>query len=361
MKVLVLGGTGAMGVHLVNLLAECASRVVVTSRSRSGREGSVEYATGNARDETFISGLLSERWDAIVDFMVYSTQEFQDKYRQFLQSTDQYVYLSSSRVYADSAQPLTENSPRLLDVSDDQVYLATDEYALTKARQENLLFQSSEKNWTIIRPYITYSDQRLQLGVLEKEDWLYRVLHNRTIVTSQDIQSKTTTLTTGYDVARGIVAILGKPNALGEAFHITSDESISWQQVLDTYLAVLEPHLASSPKVLLQGLDSFMQWRSGTYQITCDRLYDRRFDNSKINQYIDTSDFMRPQDGLAQCLQDFVSAKKPSFSGVNWREEAAKDRLLGERASLSEMPGFKQKLKYFIFRDVPVIGQMKKL
>lgn len=52
--------------------------------------------------------------------------------------------------------------------------LSIDEYAITKAHQENLLINSKNKNWTIIRPYITYSEQRLQLGTFEKEDWLYR-------------------------------------------------------------------------------------------------------------------------------------------------------------------------------------------
>lgn len=360
MKVLVLGGTGAMGVHLVSLLAERGSHVVVTSRSRSGHDGNVEYITGNARDESFISGLLSQHWDAIVDFMVYSTEIFQDRYKHFLQSTDQYIYLSSSRVYANSEQPLTENSPRLLDVSDDKIYLATDEYALSKARQENLLFYSSEKNWTIIRPYITYSDQRLQLGVLEKEDWLYRALRGRTIATSKDIQLKTTTLTSGQDVARGIVAILGKSGAQGEVFHITSDISISWKEVLDTYSAVLESYLSYRPEVSLQDLDSFTQWRTGKYQIIYDRLYDRRFDNSKINQYLDTSDFMTPHTGLTQCLERFINTNSPKFNALNWREEAVKDQSLGERASLSEIPSLKQKVKYFIFRGIPLVGKMKK-
>lgn len=351
MKVLILGGTGAMGVHLVSLLAEnISASITVTSRTRSGYDGRVEYIAGNAKDENFINELLSQHWDVIVDFMVYSTQEFKSKYEQFLQSTNQYIYLSSSRVYANSEYPLTESSPRLLDVSNDQVYLATDEYALTKARQENLLFDSIHKNWTIIRPYITYSDERLQLGVLEKEDWLYRALRGRTIIDSKDIQSKSTTLTSGRDVARGIVAIMGKPSALGEAFHITSGVSIFWKEVSDIYFSVLESHLKHRPKMLLQDLNEFMQWRAGKYQITCDRLYDRCFDNHKINKYIDTSDFIKPQFGLAQCLERFIKSGNSNFKALNWKAEAIKDRIVHERTSLFEISSLKQKTKYCIFR-----------
>ena len=60
----------------------------------------------------------------------------------------------------------------------DEEYLKTDEYALSKARQEDILHRSGKNNWTVIRPYITYSEIRLQLGVLEKELWLYRFVHD---------------------------------------------------------------------------------------------------------------------------------------------------------------------------------------
>ncbi|ANG61159.1 epimerase [Marinobacterium aestuarii] len=353
MKILVMGGTGAMGFHLVSFLAKQGNQVVVTSRTRSGRDGNVEYVTGNARDERFITGLLNQHWDAIVDFMVYSTQSFQHRYRQLLNATGHYIYLSSSRVYANSEQPITENSPRLLDVIKDQAYIETDEYALSKARQENILFESAHKNWSIVRPYITYSDERLQLGVLEKEDWLYRALRGKTIAACRDIQSKKTTLTFGEDVAKGMAAILGQPSALGEAFHITSDTSISWSEVLDTYMTVLEAYLQHRPTVTLQDLDSFMQWRSGKYQIIYDRLYNRQFDNAKIDRYIDRSSFLDPRVGLAQCLESFITSKNPQFKVLNWREEGIKDRMFGERMPITAIPGLKQKAKYCISRFSP--------
>lgn len=350
MNVLVLGGTGAMGKHLVDYIANDSNRVVVTSRTQKGFNGNIEYKTGDAKETYFIDGLLTQYWDVIIDFMVYKTDEFQARYHKFLSSTDHYIYLSSARVYADSNQPLTENSPRLLDVTKDQVYLATDEYALTKARQENLLFSSLKKNWTIIRPYITYDEERLQLGVLEKEDWLYRAIKGRSILFSSDINNKLTTLTSGRDVARGIAAIIGATSAHGEVFHITSDVNIYWKEILDIYMNTLETHLGYRTNVILQDLESFITWRGGRYQITCDRLYNRCFDNSKINQYIDTSSFIRPQVGLEQCLKRFIDSNDTKFKALNWKAEANKDRILHERTSLLEIPRFKQKIKYCVFR-----------
>lgn len=350
MNVLVLGGTGAMGKHLVSLIAEGSNYVVVTSRTQSGHKNNIEYKTGNAKEDAFIDELLAQKWDVIVDFMVYKTSEFENRYHKLLKATDHYVYLSSSRVYADSDKPLTENSPRLLDISRDQGYLATDEYALTKARQENLLFASTRKNWTIIRPYITYDEERLQLGVLEKEDWLYRALKGRSIVFSDDINSKVTTITMGKDVAEGIVAILGKIDAHGEAFHITSSQTIRWDEVLDIYLNVLESKLSKRPNVALQKLDNFLEWRSNKYQVIYDRLYNRQFDNSKINKFINTSDFVNPEIGVKQCLEGFVNLKKPKFKHINWKEEAIKNKFQGENISLTELPSFKTIIKYSIYR-----------
>jgi len=354
MKILILGGTGAMGNHLAPLLAAHGHSIFVSSRSRSGSDGNIKYLTGNAQEAAFISTLLEQTWDAIIDFMVYSTAVFAQRNSQFLSATGHYIYLSSSRVYAHSEQPLTENAPRLLDVSTDQTYLATDEYALTKARQENILFESSPQNWSIVRPYITYSDQRLQLGVQEKEDWLYRALNGRSIADSQVIQSKVTTLTYGQDVARAIAALLGQPSAQGEAFHITSDYSIRWSEVLDIYLNVLQEHTAGRPAVILQDTETFMRWRSSRYQVIYDRFYDRRFDNRKINQYINTSDFVTPQAGLTESLRRFISAPKPRFQALSWKAEAIKDRLFDERTPLEEIPGLKQKAKYTLFRHFPI-------
>lgn len=104
--------------------------------------------------------------------MVYSTEELKAKLPMLLNNTKQYFFFSSSRCYAKTDGRITEESPRLVDTCTDAEYLSTDEYGLAKGREENLLIQSGENNWTIIRPYITYNTYRIQLGVYEKENWL---------------------------------------------------------------------------------------------------------------------------------------------------------------------------------------------
>lgn len=348
-RVLLLGGTGAMGSHLATLLAKDSVEVTITSRTRSGESGGIRYLKGNAHDENFLSEVLREPWDAIVDFMVYKTSTFAGRINQLLDSTDQYLFISSARVYADSVIPITESAPRLLDVSTDKEFLATDEYALTKARQENLLNSSGRNNWTIIRPYITYGEARLQLGVSEKEGWLYRAIRGRTIVFSSNVAEKITTLTYGADVSRGIRAVIGQSSALGEAFHITSDNKIKWKNVLSIYSDVLERNLGKRPKAILQTAQSFDRTRSAKYQFKYDRIFDRVFDNSKIRQYLDTSTFIVPEVGLKQCLEAFLVA--PKFSNINWRDEAEKDRYAKEN-SLKEIKSGKHAIQYMLYRYI---------
>lgn len=336
MNVLVLGGTGAMGVPLVSKLSAVSEVLITTRRPPTHKiNNRIAYIQGNAKDIDFLKETLTIRhWDAIVDFMVWDT-EFDDVLPLLLSNTDQYVFLSSARVYAQSDEPIKETTPRLLDVSEDEEYLSTNEYALAKAREEDLLFHSGYRNFTIIRPTITYSCNRLQLGVLEKENWLYRVLKGRSIVFSKDIADKITTLTYGDDVASGIASLIGNKEALGEIYHITSPKSLKWSEVLDVYLAVLEKHLGYRPNIVMTDYSTNLKFDSKKYQVIYCRYFNRTFDNTKVGRFCDVNSFTEPQKGLADCLEKFLI--NPQFGPIDWVLEAVNDKVAGERTKLSEI------------------------
>lgn len=346
MNILVLGGTGSMGTHLIDILSKDGHDVFVTSRSWHEDSDRISYLRGNARDVEFINGILKKHWDVIVDFMSYGTEEFKSRMGLLLGSTDQYVFLSSARVYAQPDAPITEESPRLLDVSTDEAYLRTDEYGLAKARQENLLRDSGRENWTVIRPSITFSEDRLQLGVLEKEGWLYRAIHGRSIVFSDDIADKVTTMTYGWDVSKGIASVVANTQALGETFHITSKESFQWHEILSIYLDVLERKLGRRPMVVMA--DKSPSLKFSRYQIIYSRYFNRRFDNRKISQFVTVDEFLDVESTLRHCLDAFL--KDPSFRPINWKLEALNDRVAGEYTPLKEISGIKAKVNYLATR-----------
>lgn len=340
-----------MGAHLADILSLQGHDLVITTRKDRQDTEHVKYIIGDAHDNEFLQRLMSENWEAIVDFMVYNTVEFKKRIDCLLSSTQQYIYLSSARVFANEDIYITERSPRLLDMSKDKEYLQTDEYALTKARQENILRESGKYNWTIVRPYITFSEMRLQLGVYEKENWLYRALHGRPIVFSRDISQHYTTLTYGKDVARGIAGLVGNKKAFGEDFNIVTEEFYSWQEILDLYVDTLEKCIGHRPNVFYLDDCLNLKFERTRYQVEYCRLFDRRFDNSKILSVVSDLEFGDTRVLLRYCLQDIVM--KLSFKPIGIMWEALLDRASGEYTLPAEFHHAKRYLKYLLFREAP--------
>lgn len=347
MIILILGGTGAMGIPLVKLLSK-DNRLFVTSRSKRKNIENITYIKGNAKDKEFFHALMNRNYDSIIDFMVYDTEELKERLPVLLEHTNQYFFFSSSRCYADSNNRITEDLPRLVDVCTDSEYLSLDEYGIAKGREENLLKESGRTNWTIIRPYITYNSNRIQLGVYEKENWLRRALAGRTIVFPKDIASKKTSLTYGPDVAGAIVELIGNEKAYGEAFHITTEESYTWGEILEFYCNKIEEITGKRPKVkLVENSDGLMTvWNK--WQIKYDRLFNREFDNSKIESVRGKYDYKPIFEGLGECLEEFIS--NPTWVGTNAKYEAWCDRQCREWTPLKELPGIRAKLSYLKYR-----------
>ncbi len=350
-SVLVLGGTGAMGVSLVEILANKGMQVHVTSRrSRLSDKPNVKYIRGNAKDLAFLEEVLQTRYDAVVDFMSYSTAEFSQRYNLLLSSTDQYIFISSARVYAESPKPLTEESPRLLEVCADEEYIKTDEYALSKARQEDLLMKSGKLNYTIVRPSLTYNDYRLQLVISEKEEWLYRAVKGRSIVLPSDIMGVKTSMAWGGDVAKAIALLVMNAKAFGQTIQIASEQAMTWADTLEVYQQVLERRLGWRASVhYVPNALQLAQRLHRLYQIKYARAINRTFDCSKLKSIVgDEVSFLSPAEGLAQCLNAFLNKRR--FSPIPTNSHALFDRMTGERTKLSEFPNAKGKLKYLLFR-----------
>lgn len=246
---------------------------------------------------------------------------------------------------------IEESSKRLLDTSTDQTFLQSDEYSLAKAREENFLLSSPNRGWTIIRPYITYYDERLQLGVFEKETWLRRALVGKKIVFSKNIAEKYTTLTYGYDVALRIADLIGVPKAIAQVYQITTGECIKWKDVLTVYLDVLEKYLGKRPEVCMtEQCDPFTE-KNNMYHVHCDREYNRKFSVAKIQQDTkESAPFMPVKKGLQICLQNFLASDKPFTAPVNWKREGAMDKISGDKTPLKEIQGMKNKMKYMVYR-----------
>ncbi len=284
-KVLVLGATGAMGVYLVPELISMGYEVDAVSLDDV--ESSVPrlryIKTKNAKDLGFLSEILRNKYDAIVDFMIYLTPEFKERYRLFLESTDHYIYLSTYRIYANLEHPIRETSPRLLDSATDPYYLASEDYSLYKARGENLLLASGKNNWTAVRPAITYSKRRFQLVTLEAPVVVGRTQRGKTILLPEEAMDVEATMSWAGDVACMLARLVLNPKAFGEIFSVCTSEHHTWRTIASYYEDLIDLKYREIPK------EDYISILSGgtpkdvvRWQLELDRLYDRIMDNSKI-------------------------------------------------------------------------------
>ena len=306
-KILVMGGTGAMGVYLVPKLIEMGYAVDVASLDTvESSTPNLRYFTGDCMNVDYISELLKNGYDGIVDFMIYNQDKFEERHQMFLDNTSHYIYLSTYRIYANEEHPVKETSPRLLDASKDKDFLATDDYALYKAKGENVLLNSKYTNWTAIRPAITYSKRRFQLVILEAPYVVGRTLHGKKLVLPKQAKDVQATMSWAGDVAEMIARLLFNPKAYREIFSVCTAEHMTWGEVADIYkeligLEAVWVDMEDFLAILTHNSNNPMVVR---YQLIYDRLFDRIMDNSKVLEAtgMKQSDLTTLYDGLKREL-----------------------------------------------------------
>lgn len=347
-RILLLGGTGTIGTALAPELLHRGFQVCITSRSaHASNERDLIFLRGDAKDEAFLDELLSERFDAVVDFMIYTTESFAARCEKLLSHTDHYVFLSSYRVYGDNGgRPITEESPRLLESVDDPAYLKTDEYGLTKARQEDLLRSSGRRNYTIIRPAITYGGDRFQLGTMEANEFLVRALKKKPIVFPNEMLPKQATMTWAGDVGKMIARLVLNTAAYGETYTAATAEHHTWGEVLELYKNIL------GMRVKLVPLETYRGIVGRPWQIRYDRMLDRVIDNTKVlrDTGMRQSELMPLSDGLR--IELGIFAHDPKFRNVDADMQKRFDRAAKE----SEQNDRKRKktLKERLYRITPL-------
>ena len=285
-KILILGATGAMGRYLVPLLAEAGHQVDAVALEKCPTpHPNITSIVGNAlEDRNFRGELLARPYDAIVDFLIYNTSRAADLLPEAVRNTGHYVFLSSYRVYADEEHPIRETSPRLIDVSPDVLLRNSDDYSIYKARGENILRSFERRNWTIVRPAITYSLLRYQLVTLEAANTVGRAFSGKAVALPEAARNVRGTMSWAGDVARMIAGLLFNPLAFGETFTVSTAEHRSWGEIAEYYREIC------GLRAVWMDTEDYLRVRRGTrtvctgdrWQLVYDRLYDRIIDNSKI-------------------------------------------------------------------------------
>ncbi len=325
-KVLVLGATGAMGQYLVPELANMGYQVDAVSLdadSVQNRFSNVRYIQGDAGDLPFLFHLFENRYDGIVDFMIYASERLIRFLPLMLDNTGHYIYLSSYRVYDNLEVPVRESSPRLLDSSENVLLKCSDDYSICKARGEDVIRAAGKKmNWTIIRPSITYSRMRYQLVTLEAPNTVGRAFAGKKVVLPEQARNVDATMTWAGDNARMIARLLFRDGVFGEAYNMTTAEHRTWGEIADYYKDICNLDAVWVDKEDYIRLLCPDIYNPGCrWQLEYDRLFTRIMDNSKLLNAT----------GMSQC------DLKPLYDGLKYEiERCPKDTVWRVNTAMDE-------------------------
>ncbi|MBR2426717.1 MAG: NAD(P)H-binding protein [Lentisphaeria bacterium] len=326
-KVLVLGATGAMGKYLIPKLAERNYLVdAVALDACPFQHPNVNVITGNAKDHNFRDELLKNNYDAIVDFMIYATNELIPYLPRIIPATGHYIYLSSYRIYDGCEVPVKETSPRLLDHSNDIRLRNSDDYSIYKARGENVVHTFTNKNWTIIRPAITYSLMRYQLVTLEAFATVSRAKLGKTVVLPETAKNIQATMSWAGDIAEMIARLLFNEKAFGETFTVATAEHHTWGEIAEYYKDICNMKTVWVPQddyLNIVTNDPRSTYAYYYWQLACDRLFNRIMDNSKVLAAtgLKQDEMMKLYDGLkyeiGRCSDEELHRGKNFYININ--------------------------------------------
>ncbi len=278
LKILFIGGTGIISSACARLCAEKGHDLFLLTRGKSEREipRGVKHLIGDISDRTSMRSLLKKHeWDAVVDFIAYTPEQAQRDIELFAGKTKQYVFISSASAYQKppARLPITEDMPLK------NPFWA---YAQNKIYCEEILMKAYRDNdfpVTIVRPSHTYDEQTLPLK--GGYTTIARLKQGKPVIIHGDGTSLWT-LTHHEDFARGFTQLLGNRLAIGEAFHITSDEILTWNQIAEIIAeaADAEPKVINIPSEVLAQYDK--EWAGS---LLGDKSHCLIFDNSKIKKF----------------------------------------------------------------------------
>lgn len=279
-RVLFLGGTGIISAGSVALAHERGWQVTVLNRgqnlSRPLPEG-VEVVQGDVRDADSVRGALGERsFDVVADFLSFTPDQVTAMADLFAERTGQFVFISSASAY--------QTPPRSLPVTEGTTLSnPVWQYSRDKiACEETLVRRWRERGFpmTIVRPSHTYDRTSTILG--GGRAMLRRLMDGRPVVVHGDGTSLWT-LTHTRDFAKGFVGLLGQDAAVGEVFHITSDEALTWGAIVRLFAAAA----GTTPRIVHATSEQIAAVHRGWGDaLLGDKAHSMVFDNTKVKRLV---------------------------------------------------------------------------
>ncbi|MDF2538755.1 MAG: nucleoside-diphosphate-sugar epimerase [Herbinix sp.] len=284
MRALFIGGTGTISTAITALAPKCGFDLYLLNRgNRKERipEG-VNVIEADINNEATVKEKLKDlTFDVVAEFIAFDTQALERDVRLFSGKTKQFIFISSASAYQKplSSPFITESTPL------SNPYW---EYSRKKIACEEYLINEYRDNGypvTIVRPSHTYGDYDVPVAIHGKYgsfSVIDRIRKGKKVIVPGD-GSSLWTLTHNSDFAKAFVGLMGNSHAIGEAVQITSDESLTWNQVYEIIGSVLgvRPNIVHIPTdTLIKTNGDFLGALLG------DKSNTVIFDNSKVKRLV---------------------------------------------------------------------------
>ena len=285
MRILFIGGTGTISMAITRLLAKQGHELYLLNRGNRNQDlpETVHLIQADIENEQDIAEKLQGMsFDCVGEFIGFVPSQVERDFRLFRGKTRQYIYISSASAYQKppTGYIITEETPLtnpFWEYSRNKI--ACEEYLMARYREDGFPV-------TIVRPSHTYDERSVPLGVHGNGGcWqvVKRIREGRKVIIHGDGTSLWT-ITHNSDFAKGYAGLIGNEKAIGEAFQITSDESVSWneiyQAIADALGVKLDPYYIASQTLADMGDYDF------TGSLIGDKSNSVVFDNSKLKSLV---------------------------------------------------------------------------
>ncbi len=287
MRALFIGGTGTISTAIVKQLTSMSSWEVWLL-NRGNRSGvvpeNVHQIIADINDEAAVAEKIKDlTFDVVCEFIGFHVEDVERDYRLFKDKTKQYIYISSASAYHKPAasyiisEGTTLSNPHW-QYSRDKI--SSEDFLMRKYREEGFPV-------TIVRPSHTYDERHIPLGVHGKNGFwqvIKRMMDGKPVIIQGDGTSLWT-LTFNTDFAVGYISLMGNRHAIGEAFQITGDETLTWNQIYETIADALNVKLKAyhvSSEYLAAVGDKYGYDFEGS--LIGDKSVSVVFDNSKLKR-----------------------------------------------------------------------------
>jgi nucleoside-diphosphate-sugar epimerase len=321
MKVLFIGGTGIISSACSELAVRRGIELYHFNRGKSHRKiQGIKQIVGDIRSKEQAREILGKyEFDVVVNWINFVPEQVLTDINIFKNRTKQYVFISSASAYEKpvSRLPITEKTPLVNPFW---------QYSRDKIACENILMNEYRSNGfpiTIVRPSHTYDKTLLPC------DWGYTVLDRirkgKKIIVHGDGTSLWV-LTHHKDFAVGFVGLLGKKEAIGEAFHITSDELLSWNRIYG-FLAETCGQEAKSVHIASEAIAKIDAAMGSS--LLGDKAHSVIFDNSKIRALVPE---FNPKIPFSEGVKEIVSfyIENPAFQIVDKSIDARINKIINK-------------------------------